>query len=357
MITTDIAIIGAGMAGASLAWALRQKGADVLLLEAEDRPGYHTTGRSAAFWVASYGGPAIVPLTQGSRDFLMHPPEGFGPVLSPRSGLYLMPPDDAPSYHRLAAELDEGGVDYQRLGPDALARFSFLKPEWLQAGLWEGDSYDIDVARLHQGYLRGARLITDARVQRASRSGAGWRLETAGETIEARVVVNAAGAWADPVGAIFGSSPKGLQPLRRTMVVLRTEPAPPADMPVVLDAAGRFYFKPDSGRIWLSPHDETPDVAHDVRPDEMDVAVVIDRFEKATNFKVLKLETSWAGLRTFAADRRPVLGWDGQVEGLFWCAGQGGFGIQTAPAISDLCARILLQETENAGIYDAARAL
>ncbi|WP_439534467.1 NAD(P)/FAD-dependent oxidoreductase [Polymorphobacter sp.] len=357
MIHTDIAIIGAGIAGASLGWALRQRGADVLLIEAEDRPGYHTTGRSAAFWVASYGGPAIVPLSLASRGFLTAPPEGFGTLLAPRPGLYLAPPDDAAALELLKAEMDEGGVDYQRLGPDDLARWTMLRPEWQTAGLWEGDSYDIDVAALHQGYLRGLKLVTDARVQSAVRAGGKWRLETGAETIEARVVVNAAGAWADPVGAVFGSKAKGLQPLRRSMVVLRTDPEPPTDMPVVFDAAGRFYFKPDGGRVWLSPHDETPDVAHDVRPDEMDIAVVIDRFEKATNFRIIRLETSWAGLRTFAPDRRPVLGWDGEVAGLFWCAGQGGFGIQTAPAVSDLCARILTQETENAGIYDAARAL
>jgi len=138
-------------------------------------------------------------------------------------------------------------------------------------------------------------------------------------------------------------------------VVLRTDPPPPADMPVVMDGAGRFYFKPDAGRIWLSPHDETPDVPHDVRPDEMDMAVVIDRFENATNFKILKLEHSWAGLRTFAPDRLPVLGWDGAAEGLFWCAGQGGYGIQTAPAVSDLCARILTHELKSIALYDAAR--
>ena len=140
------------------------------------------------------------------------------------------------------------------------------------------------------------------------------------------------------------------------MLVLRTDPEPKADMPVVLDAGGHFYFKPDAGRVWLSPHDETPDVAHDVRPDEMDMAVVIDRFERATHFKVLRVERSWAGLRTFAPDRRPVLGWDGAVSGLFWCAGQGGFGIQTAPAVADLCARILAGEGD-AGIYAASRFL
>jgi D-arginine dehydrogenase len=357
MIHTDIAIIGAGIAGASLAWALRERGADVLLLEAEDRPGYHTTGRSAAFWVASYGGPAIVPLNLASRSFFTQPPDGFGLLLAPRAGLYLLPPDDAPAFTRLKAELDQGGVDYQTLGPADLARWTMLRPEWQQAGLWEGDSYDIDVAGLHQGYLRGTKLLTDARVESAQRENGRWQLQTRSEAIEARVVVNAAGAWADSVAGTLGCAARGLQPLRRTMVVLRTDPEPPADMPVIFDAAGRFYFKPEGGRVWLSPHDETPDVPHDVRPDEMDIAVVIDRFENATRFKILRLETSWAGLRTFAPDRKPVLGWDGGAEGVFWCAGQGGFGIQTAPAVSDLCARILTGETPDAGAYDAARAL
>jgi D-arginine dehydrogenase len=357
MIKADIAIIGAGMAGASLGWALRQRGRDVVLLEAEDRPGYHTTGRSAAFWVASYGGPAIVPLTLASHDFLKEPPQGFGALLSPRTALTLRPPDQPEALASMAAEFDESDVFYQRLDAQALAQWTMVRPEWRQAALLEPDSHDIDVSALHQGYLRGARVLTDTRIAAARRQGGLWQLESGGETVAARIVVNAAGAWADPVAEILGCKPRGLQPLRRTMVVLRTDPAPPADKPVIFDAAGRFYFKPDNGRVWLSPHDETPDVAHDVRPDEADIAVVIDRFEKATNFKVLRLETSWAGLRTFAPDRRPVLGWDGAADGVFWCAGQGGFGIQTAPAISDLCARILCQETENAGIYDAARAL
>jgi len=358
MIKADIVIIGAGMAGASLGWALRQRGADVLLLEAEDTPGYHTTGRSAAFWVASYGGPTIAPLTLASRDFLMQPPEGFGQILSPRSGLYLAPPEDAEALARLATDMDEGGVNYQRLGPDELARFAMLRPEWRRAGILEPESYDIDVAALHQGYLRGAKLRTRAPVTAAEKVGDFWRVQAGGACVEARVVVNAAGAWADPVGVIFGCAAKGLVPLRRTMVVLRTDPEPDADMPVVLDAGGHFYFKPEAGRVWLSPHDETPDAAHDVQADEMDVAVVIDRFERATNFRVLKVERRWAGLRTFAPDRRPVLGWDA-VPGVFWGAGQGGFRIQTAPAVADLCARVLEGETgkRDIGIYAASRFL
>lgn len=350
----DIAIIGAGIAGASLAWELRARGLRVGLLEAESQPGYHTTGRSAAIWVESYGGPDIVPLNQASLGFLTDPPAGFGRLLSPRPTLHVAPPDDPEALVRLAAEFDLGGVTYQRVDGAWLEQIDILRPEWRTAGLLEADCHDIDVAALHQGYLRGAEVLTDFRVERTSRQDGIWRLNDA---IEAAVVVNAAGAWADAVGESFGARSRGLQPLRRTMAVLRLDPPPPADLPVVMDAAGRFYFKPDADRLWLSPHDEIPDVAHDVRPDEMDLAVVIDRFEHATTSRVMRLESSWAGLRTFASDRKPVLGWDGAVEGLFWCAGQGGFGIQTAPAVAALCADILTGRRNNAGIYDAARPL
>lgn len=351
----DVAIIGAGIAGASLGWALGQRGSRVALLEMEDRPGYHTTGRSAAFWVESYGGPDIVPLSRASRAFLASPPEGFGPLLSVRQAVHVQAPDDPESLERLATEFDQGGVRYERVDADWLARYPMLKPEWRQAGIFEEDCQDIDVAALHQGFLRGvSTVLTDFRVERAERIGEMWRLN--GE-VEAPIVVNAAGAWADGMAAILGCRPRGLLPLRRTMAVLRLDPPPPADLPVIMDSALRFYFKPDSGRLWLSPHDETLDVPHDVRPDEMDLAVVIDRFENVSTSKVLRLESSWAGLRTFAPDRKPVLGWDGEVEGVFWCAGQGGFGIQTSPAVAELCAKVLTGEIENAGNYDASRAL
>jgi D-arginine dehydrogenase len=280
--------------------------------------------------------------------------------------MYIAPPDDAAALPALAAEFDEGGVTYHRLdaaGLAATAAGALLRPEWCTAAIVQPDCFDIDVAALHQGYLRGLAgwkpvLITDAEVTGLAQGAGGWTITTRAGVFEAGVVVNAAGAWADGIAALAGVRPRGLQPLRRTMAVLDIDPPPPADLPIVLDAAGRFYFKPDGARLWLSPHDETPDVAHDVRPDEMDLAVVIDRFEHASTARVRRLESSWAGLRTFAPDRLPVFGWDGAVDGFFWCAGQGGFGIQTAPAAGDLCAALLLGEAPalDFGRYLATRA-
>jgi D-arginine dehydrogenase len=354
----DIAIIGAGIAGASVAWSLAQRapGLKVVLVEGESQPGYHTTGRSAAFWVESYGGPGIVPLTRAGRGFFDAPPEGFNtPLLTPRPGLFIAPPDDAEfadangrgALATMAAEFDEGGVPYTVMDAEMLAGTPaavMLKPEWRQRGLWQDGGSDIDVAALHQGYLRGREIVRDARVTGIARDSAGWRLDTTGGLIVAKTIVNAAGAWGDEIAALAGVKPLGLRPLRRSMAVLVTDPPPPADLPVVLDAAGRFYFKPDGGRLWLSPHDETPDVPHDVRPDEMDLAVVIDRFEQASPVTVKRLDSSWAGLRTFAPDRLPVFGFDAAVPDFFWCVGQGGVGIQTAPAAGELCAALLLGE-------------
>ena len=364
----DVAIIGAGIAGASLAWSLGRRSGGrlrVALLEMEAQPGYHTTGRSAAFWVESYGGPGIVPLSRASRPFFDAPPPEFGdrPLLSRRSALYIAATDDVGALPAQAAEFDIGGVDYHWLDASALADSPvgpMLRAEWRTAAIIEPDCFDIDVAALHQGFLRGhdgwkPELITDARVSQLSRTNARinrftradapWTITTAAGEFTATTIVNAAGAWADDIAALAGARRRGLQPLRRTMAVLDIDPPPPDDLPIVLDAAGRFYFKPDNGRLWLSPHDETPDVPHDVRPDEIDLATVIDRFERASTVRVNRLETSWAGLRTFAPDRLPVFGWDGAVEGLFWCAGQGGFGIQTSPAAGDLCAALLLGES------------
>ena len=372
----DIAIVGAGIAGASLAWSLGQRSGGtlrVVLIEAEAQPGYHTTGRSAAFWVESYGGPGIVPLSRASRQFFGAPPVGFaeGPLLSVRPALHLAPPDDGDfgaggALAAVAAEFDRGRVDYRWLGAAAIAASPagpMLRPEWRTRAIIEPDCHDIDVAALHRGFLRGSggskpALMTDAQVTAMARRGDHWQLDTRAGTVRATTVVNAAGAWADGVARLAGARPLGLQPLRRTMAVLAIDPPPPADLPVVMDAAGRFYFKPDGGRLWLSPHDETPDVAHDVRPDEIDLARVIDRFERASTSRVLRLQTSWAGLRTFAPDRLPVFGWDGAVPGFFWCAGQGGFGIQTAPAAADMCAALVLgqQPAVSAAAYLATRA-
>lgn len=348
----DIAIIGAGIAGASTAWALLEAAPHlrVALIEMEERPGYHTTGRSAAIFIESYGGPGVVPLSRASRAFFGAPPAGFPPLLVHRPSLIIEGPDDSGGLERVAAEYDEGGVAYDWLDAAALAASPvgpLLKPDWCQRALIEPDCHDIDVAGLHQGFLRGCggakpTLITDAAVTALERRDGRWHINTRAGAITAPLLVNAAGAWADGVARMAGAAPLGLMPLRRTMAVLRIDPAPPADLPTVMSSDGSFYFKPDGERLWLSPHDEIPDVPHDVRPDEMDLAVVIDRFEQASTVQVKRLESSWAGLRTFAPDRLPIFGFDGAVDGLFWCVGQGGFGIQTAPAAGRLCAALLL---------------
>jgi len=334
----DIAIVGAGMAGAGLAAALRDA-ARVVLLEAEAHPGYHATGRSAAFWSESYGGPFVQPLTTASEPFLRA--HGF---LKPRGGLHLA--QEAGALAPLAAE-HAGKVRLEPLGRAEIeARVPGVRPGW-DAALYEPTCTDIDVAALHAFYLAAARragavLLTDAALRGAEREGGTWRLDTAAGPVEADVLVNAAGAWADAVARIAGVRPLGIRPYRRTVAQLRVDPPAPADLPLVMDAAETFYFKPEAGgRIWLSPQDETPCEAGDCAAEELDVAVAIDRLEKVVDWKVLRVERAWAGLRSFAPDRLPVYGFDSWEPGFFWCAGQGGFGIQTAPAASELAAALV----------------
>ena len=338
---SDIAIVGAGMAGASLAAELAGE-ASVLLLEAEDQPGYHSTGRSAAFWAESYGGPFVQPLTTASGPFLAR--HGF---LGPRGALHLADLDGLAALGEMEAQFG-ADIAFERLGRDRLeALVPGLRPGWL-AGLLEPSCADIDVAALHGFYLAqarrgGAKLVAGAEVRALRREGEGWTIETAAGAFRARLVADAAGAWADRVAAMAGAAPIGLQPYRRTLSQLRVDPPAPPDMPLVIDARERFYFKPEAGgRLWLSPHDETPCDPSDCAPEELDVAVAIDRFEQVVDWRVGRVERSWAGLRSFAPDRRPVYGFDPLVPGFFWCAGQGGFGIQTAPAAAKLAAALLL---------------
>jgi D-arginine dehydrogenase len=337
----DIAVVGAGMAGASLA-AEAAAHASVLLLEAEDQPGYHSTGRSAAFWAESYGGPFIQPLTTASGAFLAE--QGF---LHPRGALHIADGEGLGALAAVEAEFADR-VRFERLDRDALeARLPGLRPGWA-TGLLEPSCADIDVAGLHAFYLakarrHGARLATGAEVLALRRDGAGWSVETKAGAFRVRTVANAAGAWADRVAALAGAAPVGLQPYRRTLSQLRIDPLAPPDLPLVIDALGRFYFKPESGgRLWLSPHDESPCDPCDCAPEELDVAIAIDRLEGVVDWKVERVERSWAGLRSFAPDRRPVYGFDPAAPGFFWCAGQGGFGIQTAPAAAKLAAALLL---------------
>jgi D-arginine dehydrogenase len=355
--TRRIAIVGAGMAGASLA-ALLAGEDSVVLLEAEAHPGLHATGRSAAFWSETYGGPGVQPLTSASGPFLHQPPAEFGgeSFLGTRGELMIAPAGDSDAIDAFETRFAGSGVAMTR--EDAALRVPGLRGAW--QGLWMPSCADIDVGRLHGAFLARARrlraeLRCDSALVEARRAGGAWQLRLAdGTTLAADVLVNAAGAWADRVAQLAGAAPVGIQPYRRTMVQLRVDPPAPATLPLVMDAAGGFYFKPEpGGRVWLTPHDETPVAPGDVAAEEIDVAVAIDRMQRVVDWRVEAVERRWAGLRSFAPDRLPVYGWDPVVEGLFWCAGLGGFGIQTAPAGAALSAALLGRGTVPAGV-DAA---
>lgn len=354
----DFAVVGAGMAGASLAAVLGAR-ARVLLIEAEDRPGYHATGRSAAFWTESYGGPAVQPLTTASGAYLRD--NGF---LGARGALTIARAGQERELDAFAARFAELGVAVEVLGRTAIeAQVPGLRSDWTR-GAFEPSCADIDVAGLHQHYLglakrAGVELWCAARLAGAFEEANGWRIVLAdGRELACDVLVNAAGAWADTVAELAGLSALGITPLRRTVAQLRTVPAVPAALPLVLDLSERFYFKPEAGRLWLSPHDETPSLPCDAAPEEIDVATAIDRLDQVVDWTVERVEHRWAGLRSFAPDRLPVYGFDPASPRFFWFAGQGGFGIQTAPAAADLAARLLLGEGPGAvdpAPYDPTR--
>lgn len=317
----DIAIIGAGMAGASLAAELGDA-ARVALLEAEAQPGYHATGRSAAFWSETYGGPAVQPLTTASGPWLAE-----GGFLGERGCFHIADAAGRAALEALAAEFAGTAVVLTPLDRGALeASLPGLAPGW-DRGLSEPTCQDIDVAALHAACLgrakrSGAVLRCDARVTALRREGGRWRIDTSGGALEAAIVVNAAGAWASPVAAMAGARPLAIVPHRRTMVQIAVDPPAAQAMPLVMDAAGRFYFKPEAGgRLWLSPHDETPSPPVDAAPEEIDVALALDRFAHVVDWRMAKRERAWAGLRSFAPDRAPVYGFDPQAPGFFWFAG------------------------------------
>lgn len=337
----DLAIIGAGIAGASLAAEVGPH-SRVLLLEAEDLPGYHTTGRSAAFWEECYGGPEIVPLTRAAEPYLRE-----GGFLTPRGALYIGREQDGAALDAFEARFACTGAHLERLAPStAQQQVPTLRPEWSEA-IWQPQCADIDVAALHQHYLRAAKaagveLVTRARIEGVERDGAGWLLRSSdGRHWRVDAIANAAGAWADTLAEMAGACALGIQPLQRTMLQLKAEPALPRSGPLTLDISGQFYFKPESGgSMWFSPHDETPMPPCDAAPEELAVAEGLDRLERVIETKTLKVERTWAGLRSFAPDRKPVIGWDAHVPGFFWFAGQGGFGIQTAPAAARLAGQV-----------------
>ena len=350
----DVAIVGAGIAGASLAAEVVPH-ARVLLLEAEERPGYHATGRSAAFWSETYGGPDVQPLTTASGPLLR-----AGGFLDPLGSLHIGRDSERAQVDAFLAEFAGTGVELRAVDPRET--LPGLRPEWM-LGVYEPSCEYIDVGGLHGAYLAAVRraggvITVSAGLEAAVREDGHWRLDTRAGRFEADILVNAAGAWADRVAEIAGARPLGIQPYRRTMLQLRTDPAPPQGCPHVAHIGGSFYFKPEAGgRLWLSPHDEIATDPCDAAPEELDIAIAIDRFEQAVDWRVAALEHKWAGLRSFAPDRLPIYGFDPRIENFFWCAGQGGFGIQTAPAAAKLAAALLLRRTPDAALaqIDAER--
>jgi len=340
--TADIIIIGAGIAGASAAAELIAAGERrVLLLEMESQPGYHATGRSAAMYEPSEGAPLVRALTRASGAFFEHPPEGFAeaPLLSPRGVLMLGYAGDE-ALIETAKQCGYVTVD----AAFARAKLPIVKTGQAIAILWDGTAQDIDVDALHAGRLRalrraGAKIVVDAAVRRGTRSDGVWRLETGAGNFEAPIVVVAAGAWSDQVAASCGVRPVGLQPKRRSAAIL---PGPAgADVqawPEILPVDISFYCKPMGGKLMLSPAEEEPVEPHDAWADDLRLAEAVERLEAMVGINVQRLERTWGGLRTFAPDGLPVVGFDPEAEGFFWLAGQGGYGIQTSPALSRVAA-------------------
>ena len=367
--TFDFIVVGAGMAGASAAFELAGEGS-VLLLEREDQPGYHTTGRSAALYAETYGNETVRALTTGGKPFYLGPPTGFAehPLLRPRGVVFIGRADQQTSLERLLQEVSGlrsniGWLDLQALG----AMVPALRPGYVAAAVFDPDAMDIDVHALHHGYLRGlkargGRLLTGADVAELSRRDGAWQVGSRAGAFQGRVVINAAGAWADEIGALAGAAPIGLVPKRRTAILFQ----PPAGLPVerwptVIDADEQFYFRPDAGKLMASPADETPMPPCDVQPDDLDIAILVDRLEKAVDLPIRRIDHRWAGLRSFVRDKTPVVGFDPTVADFFWLAGQGGYGIQTAPGIARLTAALACHKPVPAdlaalGVREAALA-
>lgn len=344
--TFDAVVIGAGMAGATAAAHLA---ADrrVAMLEAEEVAGYHATGRSAAMYILNYGPPDARVLTGLSRGFFEAPPPGFSdhPLLRRRPALFLARPGETAEIDRMLKEVPGvraiGAAELKTMVPA-------LKPGYAAAAAIEEDDFDIDVAALHQGFLRrfaasGGVLALRSRAQGIERRGGAWEVATArGTVFRAAVLVNAAGAWGDDVARIAGVRPLGLSACRRTGAIIDPAPFAPEHWPMICDVGNTWYARPEARtRLMVSPADETPVPPEDVQPEELDIAVAIERMQEALEIPVRRVERSWAGLRTFTPDHNLAFGWDREAPGFFWCVGQGGWGIQTSPAAGRLVADVI----------------
>ena len=336
-----VAVIGAGIAGASAAARIAET-SSTILIERESQPGYHASGRSAAMFTETYGNSTIRALTIASREFLASPPPGFAdtPILSPRGVLFVGGETERDllgeiheTAHRLVPSVRQVSAD------EVVARVPAFRRDQVAGGVFEPDAMDIDTHGLLQGFLRqlrarGGKVLLDAEVTALSRASGGWRIETRNGTVKAHVIVNAAGPWADEIAHMAGAAPAGITPKRRTAFLFRPEGFDIRNWPMSIGAREDFYFKPDAGNLLVSPADETPSVATDAQPEDIDIAIAADRVMALTRFDILHIAHRWAGLRTFASDKTPIAGFDPDVADFLWLAGQGGYGFQTSPALA-----------------------
>lgn len=345
----DVLVIGGGIAGVSIAYELAAD-RSVCLLEMEATLAFHTTGRSVATFLESYGGRTIRLLTTASRAFMEDPPDGFGrPLLKPLPLVWVAPRHDLEDLRAMHNAVTEFVPDMRVLPAEEVVELTkVIRPDWVAGGLLEPGASEIDVSALHGGYAgrlraRGGELFTSAGVTSMKRVENVWHVtDRAGTTHVAPVVVNAAGSWCDVVADIAGVRPVGIHPLRRTVFTIRPPAGiDPHTVPLVADVAGTFYFKPEGPQILCSPADEVPSEPCDARPDELDIAKAIDVINAATTLDIHHVRSSWAGLRNFVGDRSPVVGFDDQVDGFFWFVGQGGYGIQISPALAQAGASLV----------------
>jgi D-arginine dehydrogenase len=350
----DIMIFGAGIAGASLAWRLAGQ-RSVALVERESQPGYHSTGRSAAMFMETYGPPMVRALTRASRAFYERPPEGFSPTLiQPRGVLYLATHGQEKELAQTRQELSASCPGLATLDAAmTLAHVPCLRPDMVHGALYDSGAQDMDVHALHQGFLRGFRqkagadgeLRTAATLTQATHDGQRWTLQFSdGETLRAKTVVNAAGAWADELAAMFGAQPIGLVPHRRSAFTFKApEGIDPSHWPAVVGVDESYYFKPDAGQLLGSPANADPTVPHDVVPEELDIAMGIHQIESVSTLTIRRPSSTWAGLRSFVPDGEMVIGPDNACPGFFWLAAQGGYGIQSAAGASALADALIRQ--------------
>ena len=355
----DVVVIGGGIAGISAAAEIAAH-CRVLVLEMEEQPGYHATGRSAAYFAPSYGNRVVRGVTSAAEHFFRTPPAGFcdTELIKPRSAVFIAREDQRNSLEKVSGE--QPGLELMD-GKSLSSWVPILASNYVSAGLRDDNGGDIEVNTLLQSYLkllrqRGGSIQANHPVRALTRKNGKWSILTSQQEFFAPLIVNAAGAWADDIAQMAGLAKLGLQPKRRSVLLIDgPEGYEIENWPLVVDVDEEFYFKPDAGQLLISPANETPSMPCDSRPEELELAIGVDRFENATGYEVKKINHSWAGLRTFAPDKTFVVGFDPRCDDFFWLAGQGGYGVQSAPGLAQLCTAILLAvpvSNEFAGVLE-----